>query len=54
MTATSVQFAVARHILTALGFHYGREITSKTLAESVNAEPTFVVVSRFPSLRKPV
>ena len=42
MAATSVQFAVATHILTALAFHYGEEVKSSTLAESVNAEPTFV------------
>lgn len=42
MAAASVQFAVATHILTLLGFHYGGEVKSSTLAESVNAEPTFV------------
>ena len=42
MAATSVQFSVATHIMTALGFHYGTEVNSSTLAQSVNAEPTFV------------
>jgi Rrf2 family protein len=42
MAATSVQFAVATHIMTALGYHYGENISSKTLAESVHADPTFV------------
>ena len=42
MSATSVQFTVAAHIMAALGFVRGKEITSATLAESVNADPTFV------------
>ena len=42
MAATSVQFTVAAHIMAALGFFHGREISSVTLAESVNADPTFV------------
>src|SRR6266853_2030903 len=42
MSATSVQFTVAAHIMPALGFHHGKEIPSATLAESVNADPTFV------------
>jgi Rrf2 family protein len=42
MSATSVQFTVATHIMAALGFLYGKEIPSATLAESVNADPTFV------------
>jgi len=42
MSATSVQFTVAAHIMTALGFYHGKEIPSATLAESVNADPTFV------------
>ena len=42
MSATSVQFTVAAHIMTALGFYHGKEIPSTTLAESVNADPTFV------------
>ena len=42
MSVKSVQFSVAAHILAALGFHLGEEISSKTLADSVNADPTFV------------
>jgi len=42
MPATSVQFTVAAHIMTALGFFDDKEISSATLAESVNADPTFV------------
>jgi Rrf2 family protein len=42
MSATSVQFTVAAHIMAALGFHDGREIPSGALAMSVNADPSFV------------
>jgi Rrf2 family protein len=42
MSVKSVQFAVAAHIMAALGFYHGEEISSATLAESVNANPTFV------------
>jgi len=42
MSVKSVQFAVAAHIMAALGYLNGREICSATLAESVNADPTFV------------
>ena len=42
MPATNVQFTVAAHIMAALGFFYGKEISSATVAESVNADPTFV------------
>jgi Rrf2 family protein len=42
MSATSVQFTVAAHIMAALGLHDGKEIPSATLAKSVNADPTFV------------
>src|SRR4029077_18213480 len=42
MSATSAQFTVAAHIMAALGFFRGKEIPSATLAESVNADPTFV------------
>jgi DNA-binding IscR family transcriptional regulator len=42
MAGTSVQFAVATHIMTALGFHYGKEVTSGALAASVNTEASFV------------
>src|SRR6478672_12802158 len=42
MSATSVQFTVAAHIMAALGFRHGEELPSAILAESVNADPTFV------------
>jgi Rrf2 family protein len=42
MAATSVQFTVAAHIMAVLGFFQGKEIPSAALAESVNADPTFV------------
>jgi Rrf2 family protein len=42
MSVKSVQFTVAAHIMAALGYRYGEEISSATLAESVNADPTFV------------
>jgi len=42
MAVTSVQFAVAAHIMAALGFRPGEEIGSAALAESVNADPSFV------------
>jgi Rrf2 family protein len=42
MAVKSVQFAVAAHIMAALGFYHGEEISSATLAGSVNANPTFV------------
>jgi Rrf2 family protein len=42
MSATSVQFTVAAHVMAALAFVHGKEIPSATLAESVNADPTFV------------
>src|ERR1700757_541059 len=42
MAATSVQFTVAAHIMAALGFFHGKELSSATLAASVNADPTFV------------
>jgi Rrf2 family protein len=42
MAATNVQFSVAAHIMTALGYFHGEEISSAALAESVNADPTFV------------
>jgi Rrf2 family protein len=42
MAATNVQFAVATHIMAALGFNYGKEVHSGLLAQSVNAEPTFI------------
>src|SRR5439155_24005113 len=43
MSATSVQFTVAAHIMATLGFHHAeKEIPSATIAEGVNADPTFV------------
>ena len=42
MSQKSVQFSVAAHIMAALAFYEGEEIPSRTLAESVNADPTFV------------
>jgi len=42
MPAMNVQFTVAAHIMAALGFFHGKEISSATLAESVQADPTFV------------
>jgi Rrf2 family protein len=42
MSVKSVQFAVAAHIMAALGFYDGEEISSATLADSVKANPTFV------------
>jgi Rrf2 family protein len=42
MSVKSVQFTVAAHIMAALGYFHGEEIPSAILAESVNADPTFV------------
>src|ERR1700747_1706565 len=42
MSARNVQFTVAAHIMAALGFFHGEEVSSATLAESVKADPTFV------------
>jgi Rrf2 family protein len=42
MSVKSVQFTVAAHIMAALGYYHGEEISSAILAESVNADPTFV------------
>src|SRR5580658_1818793 len=42
MSVKSVQFTVAAHIMAALGYFQGKEISSATLAETVNADPTFV------------
>ena len=42
MAATSVQFAVATHLMAALAYRYGEEISSTTLAHSVNADATFI------------
>ena len=42
MSVKSVQFTVAAHIMAALGYRHREEISSATLAKSVNADPTFV------------
>jgi Rrf2 family protein len=42
MSATSVQFTVAAHVMAALAFFQGKQTPSATLAASVNADPTFV------------
>ena len=42
MSATSVQFTVAAHIMALLGRFRDREISSAAIAASVNADPTFV------------
>src|SRR6266481_5342800 len=42
MSVKSVQFTVATHIMAALGFFHGKELSSATLAASVNADPSFV------------
>src|SRR6202048_5401658 len=42
MSVKSVQFTVAAHIMAALGYFHGEEISSAALADSVNADPTFV------------
>jgi Rrf2 family protein len=42
MSAKNVQFTVAAHIMAALGYEHGEEVSSATLAGSVNADPTFV------------
>jgi len=42
MSVKSVQFTVGAHIMAVLGYFHGEEISSATLAGSVNADPTFV------------
>ena len=42
MSVKSVQFTVAAHIMAAPSYFHGEEIPSATLADSVNADPTFV------------
>ena len=42
MSAKSVQFTLAAHIMAALGYRHGEEVSSATLAESVSADHTFV------------
>jgi Rrf2 family protein len=42
MAVTNVQFTVAAHIMAALAFRDGEETSSALLAQSVNANPSFV------------
>jgi len=42
MSATNVQFSVALHLMTGLGFFEGKELTSTELAGSVNTNASFV------------
>jgi Rrf2 family protein len=42
MSVKSVQFTVAAHIMAALAYRHRQEISSAILADSVNADPTFV------------
>ncbi|ALM82858.1 Rrf2 family transcriptional regulator [Bordetella sp. N] len=42
MSQTNVQFSVASHVMAALGVNEGTPLRSSALAESVNAEPSFV------------
>src|SRR5258707_14533627 len=42
MSVKSVQFTVAAHIMAALGYYHGEEISSAALADSVDADPSFV------------
>jgi Rrf2 family protein len=42
MSLKNIQFAVATHIMVVLGYRRGEEVSSRLLAESVNADPTFV------------
>jgi Rrf2 family protein len=42
MSVKNVQFTVAAHLMAALGFRPGEEISSAILAQSVNADSTFV------------
>lgn len=42
MSLKNVQFAVATHIMVMLAYRGGEEISSRLLADSVNADPTFV------------
>ena len=40
--AANTQFSIAVHLLIALGFDSGRQITSGELAASINTSPSFV------------
>lgn len=40
--ATNTQFSIAVHLMIALGFDGGRQVTSGELASSINTSPSFV------------
>lgn len=40
--ATNTQFSIAVHIMAGLGYKHGADITSGSLAQSVNTCPSFV------------
>jgi Rrf2 family protein len=40
--ATNTQFSIAVHLMIALGFGNGRQVTSSELAGSINTSPSFV------------
>lgn len=42
MSIRNVQFTIAAHVMTVLGHRHGTDVTTTILAESVNAEPSFV------------
>jgi len=42
MSVKSIQFAVCTHIATMLGFWHGEAFTSSQIADSMNAEPSYV------------
>ncbi|PUA18696.1 BadM/Rrf2 family transcriptional regulator [Glaciimonas sp. PCH181] len=42
MSHTNVQFSVASHLLAALTLYQGEHATSTMLAQSINADPSFV------------
>jgi len=48
MSQRNVQFSVASHVMAVLGSHAGEPMRSTEMAESVNADPSFVrrVVSK--------
>jgi Rrf2 family protein len=39
---TNNQFSIAVHLMAGLGYNQGKGITSSTLAQSINASPSFV------------
>jgi len=42
MSVRSLQFAVCTHVAAVLGYWYGEPMTSSRIADSINAEPSFV------------